>query len=421
MSLALLRSYEEKARTSHGEAKTMMDALADDNSDMTEEKSAEIDKHLDDYEKWMKKANTVKRAIDAEKELNSPQRNHPHADEGKAELDAEGNEIPKAQLEYVKSFDAYMRTKESHLSEIEIKTLSSQSDPDGGYIVIEDFRKQIIQKLRDRVQIRQRATTLSTNSASIGFPAFDYDGTISEIAENEQFPEENLANLLGKENFVPHKSGRIFRVPSELMEDAEFDIVNLLTDHFATRFGEVEEEQFLNGNGVTQALGLLNAGLPTTDFETSASNDPTGDDIVGIPYEIRAVYRAKAVYMMHRNFVKKVRKLKEGMLNSSDVATFTTGQYLWQPALSAGEPATLNGFPLLESEFMPDGTSTTTGDPYIFFGDLSHYWVVDRKGMVIKRLDEKYAEFDQIGYRLRKRMDAAPVLRDPFQVLVRAA
>ena len=81
----------------------------------------------------------------------------------------------------------------------------------------------------------------------------------------------------------------------------------------------------------------------------------------------------------------------------------------------------LAGYPLVESEFMPDGTSTTTGDPYMFFGDLKHLWIVDRKSLSLKRLDELYAEKDQIGFRLRKRMDAAPVLRDPFRILVRKA
>ena len=421
MSLAAMRNHEKRANQAYAEAKTMLDALDESNSDMTDEKSAEIDAHLDVYAAEMKKANIIKKAADIEKEINTPTRTHPFSSDEKATLDG-GKEMSEEEVAYVKAFDTYMHTRELQIEQSEIKTLSSHTDPDGGYIVLDDFRAQLIQKIRDRVFIRQRATVISTSAASISFPAFDYDATVSDVAENEQIPEENLTNLFGKENFVPHKHGRIFRVPQELLEDAEFDVVNLLTSHFATRFAEVEEQQLLTGNGITQALGLLNAGLPTTDFETSGSNLVTADDIVGIPYEMRAVYRAQGVYMMHRNFVKQVRKLKEGALTPSDDSpAFTVGAYLWQPALRAGEPATLNGFPLVESEWMPDGTSTTTADPYIFFGDLSNYWIIDRKGMAIKRLDEKYAEFDQIGFRLRKRFDGAPILRDPFQIMVRAA
>jgi HK97 family phage major capsid protein len=254
--------------------------------------------------------------------------------------------------------------------------------------------------------MRQMATVISTNSQSVGVPTFDFDGDALWTAENAQIAEEDVLNAFGKQNFTPHKLARILRMPMELTEDAAINVESLMTDHFARRFGEIEENAFINGDGVEKPLGLLEAGLPTTN-----ATAPTfeADDLFNIIYNIRAVYRANGAWMMHREAIRRIRTFVDG-----------NGQYLWQPALTAGQPATLLGFPLTESEFFPDNVDAgSAGDPLLIFGDFSFYWIVDRIDMSIQRLVERYAEFDQIGFKMRLRVDGAPTMSDPFQVLVR--
>ncbi|MEM1104064.1 MAG: phage major capsid protein, partial [Pseudomonadota bacterium] len=57
--------------------------------------------------------------------------------------------------------------------------------------------------------------------------------------------------------------------------------------------------------------------------------------------------------------------------------------YIWQPGLSAGQPATLLGFPVTEAEEMPPISS---GSYSIAFGDFERgYLIVDRVGLRILR------------------------------------
>lgn len=305
----------------------------------------------------------------------------------------------------VKAFFKMIRKKKDDLTPEEKKALSSLRDPDGGYIAPEEMRNQLITKLRDAVGIRQRATIITTSAQSVGFPTFDYDGNADWTEQSGQIGEENITNLFGKRSFTPHKLARIFRVPAELAEDAQFDIGNFLTNHFATRFGEIEENAFLNGDGVNKPLGILQVkGITEVKSGGTTVASIDGDDLIDVIYSIKAQYRRNGAWMMHRDVVKAIRKLKD-----------SNGQYLWQPGLQPGQPATILSYPLMESECFPTPASS---QPAALFGDWKYYWIVDRIDFSVQVLTEKYADYDQVGYKMRKRTDAAPVLTEPFAKLV---
>ena len=75
---------------------------------------------------------------------------------------------------------------------------------------------------------------------------------------------------------------------------------------------------------------------------------------------------------MNRKTQAAVRKFKS-----------TTGEYLWTPPASVGQPAQLMGFPVVEVEEMPD---IAAGSFSIAFGDFRRgYLVVDRVGLRVLR------------------------------------
>lgn len=292
------------------------------------------------------------------------------------------------------------------------KALSSLSEDDGaGIVVPEDVRTQFISRMRDLLYIRQQATIINTTRDSVSFPNFDYNGSAEWTGQGESIGVEDLKKLFGKTRFAPSKLARIFKLPDELITDAAVNVEQLLLDHFATRYGEIQENAFINGDGVDKPLGVLAAGLNTTVATPQAGDAPfDSDDIISLAYDIKGVYRANGSYMMHREGIRHARLLKDA-----------NEHYLWQPSVQVGQPATINGFGVTESEYFPENvTGGSTGDPLILFGDWSWYWIVDRLALTVKRLDEFYAATGEIGYRLTMRTDAAPVKKDPFQVLTHA-
>jgi len=105
--------------------------------------------------------------------------------------------------------------------------------------------------------------------------------------------------------------------------------------------------------------------------------------------------------------VKAIRKLKDG-----------NGNYLWQPAITAGTPDTILGRPVYTSSFVP---SIAAGKKTIIFGDLSYYWVADRQGRTFKKLSELYATTDQTGFVATQRVDGKLILREAVKVLAQKA
>ncbi len=75
---------------------------------------------------------------------------------------------------------------------------------------------------------------------------------------------------------------------------------------------------------------------------------------------------------MNRRTQAAVRKLKD-----------ENGNYLWAPPVAAGQPASLMGFALVESEDMPNMAKDACA---IAFGDFRRFYlVVDRAGVRVLR------------------------------------
>ncbi len=201
------------------------------------------------------------------------------------------------------------------------------------------------------------------------------------MAQNAAIPQANLTNLFGKIQFTPHKRAVIIPIPLELVEDAVVDVGSLLTDFFALRFAEIEENDFINGIGVNQPLGLINApNLPSLAIAGSTTN-MVPEDLIKTVYAMRAVYRRDATWLMHRLVVQAVRLFR------TNIGGAGTGSFLFQPSFQAGEPPTLLGFPLLESEFMPNPYTGAAGTPMALFSNLKFYWIVDRIDLMVQRLE----------------------------------
>src|SRR5690606_16096416 len=102
-----------------------------------------------------------------------------------------------------------------------------------------------------------------------------------------------------------------------------------------------------------------------------AASDPS-DALVDLVYALKAGYRQNATFVMNRRTQAEVRKLKDD-----------AGNYLWQPGLAAGQPATLLGYPVMNDDNMPDIAADSSS---IAFGDCRRgYLVVDRIGVRVLR------------------------------------
>lgn len=412
MSLANMNEEMELARKAIQAGRALM---KEHGKGLTPVIKEQVDKWFDEAEEHKTNADRYRREEDLRKWDEDPVRKHgqPGSEDDSKKSQAEyakslGLKNVKLTPDQSKAVYEYMEKGKGGISPESQKGLSTITDPDGGYMAAEEMRAEIITKRRDPTHIRGRANVFETTSGIVSFPSFDFEGLVQKPKQNATTTETAINNIFDKQQFMAHKYSVIFPIPMEMIEDGILNIQSVMTDHFSTRFDEVQEQDFLNGDGAGEPLGLLSAGanLPTVSAGTADQFNP--DDIYETVYSIKAQYRSNSAFMMHRENVKRVRQMK-----GSD------NNYLWQVGLQAGEPATLAGYPLIESEWFPNtAPNATPGTDLLLFGDFRWYWIVDRTGYSVQRLDELFAQEDQIGLKMRQRTDAAPVMREPFIRLV---
>lgn len=60
---------------------------------------------------------------------------------------------------------------------------------------------------------------------------------------------------------------------------------------------------------------------------------------------------------------------------------------------------------VLMSNYMP---LIGAGNKVILYGDYSYYWLAEREGRTLERLNELYTVTDQVGFKMTERLDGPP-------------
>jgi len=313
----------------------------------------------------------------------------------------------RASPEYRQALAHYILTGEPRRESLGLQV---SSDPKGGYLASTQMAARLIQFLDDQVFIRQLATVLPPipDSVSLGVPTLETDPgdadwtaevPASDIAEDD-------AMTLGKREFTPHLATKLVKLSMKMLRSGIFDVEDLAVRRVGYKFGVTEEKAFLTGDGNQKALGAFTAsadGIPTTRDVVAASQTAiAADELIDVKYSLKEAYQARSTWVAHRDFVKRVRKLKD-----------TQNQYLWQPGLSSDRPDTILDRPYRMSEFAPN---TFTANNYVaILGDwTSGYWIIDSLQLELQRLSELFSLKNQVGLLVRKETDGAPVLGEAF-------
>ena len=129
----------------------------------------------------------------------------------------------------------------------------------------------------------------------------------------------------------------------------------------------------------------------------------SADELISLVYALKSPYRRNAKFLMNEKTVSTIRKFKDG-----------NGVYLWQPSLQAGEPDKLLGYDLYTSPYVPEAVS---GAYAVAFGDFKNYWIADRSGRTVQRLNELYITNGQVGFVATERVDGKVILPEGIQLL----
>lgn len=306
------------------------------------------------------------------------------------------------------------------------KAYQADNPAGGGFAVPpQEMVQEFLTLMKDLVFIRGLGTVYEIPTAeSLGVPAIDTDPSDTDWTAELAVGNEETTAAVGKREFRPNPLAKYIKLSKKLLRQVT-NFETVIMDRLAYKVAITEEKAFLIGTGANQPLGVYVAsanGISTARDTTAAGASAIApDDVINTFYNLKAQYRARAVWVIHRTVILTVRKLKD-----------TTNNYLWSAGYGAQgkaevtgpgggmqyTPDTLMGRPVMESEYAPN--TITTGLYTMLVGDFSKYWIADALDMQIQVLYELFALSNQMGYILRKETDGMPVLEEAFSRLKQA-
>ena len=278
--------------------------------------------------------------------------------------------------------------------------LSEGVDANGGYLVPEEFERQIVDALREENVMRQLCKIITTaNERKI--PIAGTHSVAAWTAENAAYTESNPT--FDQKTIDAYKLTDLIKVSIELLDDGAFPLEPYIAQEFANAFGVAEETAFCVGSGSGQPTGLFTANGGTVGVTAAGATAVTADEIISLIYALKAPYRKNAKFLMNDSTVAALRKLKDG-----------NGQYLWQPSVQAGQPDKLLGYDIFTSPYVP---VMAAGAYAIAYGDFQNYWIADRTGRTVQRLNELYSTNGQVGFVATERVDGKIIMPEGIQLL----
>ncbi len=278
--------------------------------------------------------------------------------------------------------------------------LSEGVDANGGYLVPEEFERQIVTGLDEANVVRSLAKVITT-TAERKIPVAATHSSAQWTAENGAYTESNPT--FDQKSIDAFKLTDLVKVSVELLQDSMFDLESYIAAEFARAFGIAEEEAFCVGTGTNQPTGIFTAKGGTVGVTAASSTAVTADELISLVYALKSPYRRNAKFLMNDATISLLRKLKDN-----------NGAYLWQPSIQAGEPDRLLGYAIYTSPYVP---IVAAGAMAIAFGDFKNYWIADRAGRTVQRLNELYSANGQVGFVATERVDGKVILPEGIQLL----
>jgi HK97 family phage major capsid protein len=319
-------------------------------------------------------------------------------------------DIPEAEALQMRALEKWMRygfNEDSgvQFSPEEKRALGGTADADGGFLIPPSFESGIIMNAYDLAELRPICQVGTTGRDLVVLGSLSKP-TVAWGRQSIAITAQDLTT--GGERIQIFDCRALTLISNNTLDDADANIVGEMTDAFGMALAEAEDDAFAVGAGDDSPQGVA----ADTDVQaryvfsgvTAALSDATHngvDALIAAYYGIMKAYRRNGTWAMNSNTEEEVRKLKNG-----------NGDYLWQPSTQAGVPNTLLGRPVVN----PEGMADIGANAYpIVFGDFkAGYKVRDRAGLTVQRLVERYAEYDQTGFVIKKRVGGKVTLAEAF-------
>lgn len=262
-------------------------------------------------------------------------------------------------------------------------------------LIQEQVASFLVQPLEKASVILNAGATLFDSSEPLRIPTIAERFNPAWVGENELIPEDEVTT--GEIKLMPtnRKSIKVItRVSNELIRMATVSVSSVLEQRIVSDVRLKLDDALLSGDGLDNSItGLLNQpGVTTGTFD--ATKPDTIIDGIGALNALEVT--PNRIIVSGADFTS-LRKLKD-----------SSGRYLLTPDITAGAVGSLFGIPVSVTNKLAAGTAIVA--------DMSAIAVVRDIDPRVDILNERYADYDQVGIRVVTRYDLG--LIRPYAVAV---
>lgn len=306
-----------------------------------------------------------------------------------------------------------LRVKRDKLLTIQ-NSFGSEVPADGGFLIPEILRSEILQVALESAVVRPRAQVIPMDSLRVPIPMIDTTSNVSSVFGGVVcYWTEEAAQLVesqatfGRVVLDAKKLTGYAEVPNELLADAPafssfFDTI------FPRAIAWFEDVAFMTGTGVGEPLGFINcpASVQVAGQAGQANNTIVWENVVGMFARMLPTALASAVWICSIDTFPELATMA--------LSVGTGGGPVWMGNYTnpgaATPPVTILGRPVFFTEKC--GPLGTTGD--INFVDLSYYLVGDRQVMQSASSEQYKFQNDKTAFRVIERVDGRPWIQSPI-------
>jgi len=300
---------------------------------------------------------------------------------------------------------ADIREKCQRQKGFEVRVQTESDNTAGGFLVPDETENSIIDLREEYGNARREARLQPMTSDHMIIPRRSDGLTAYFVGETSEITASDKS--WGHVELTAKKLGVLTRMSSDLNEDAVINIADDFIDEMALTFATKEDQCAIDGDGTGTYGGMI--GIRTKAIDGSHSY--AYHDFSSSMDQWSEVTDTALMELMSKLPLYGRRRAKWHCSPQAKVACFDRliqaagGATMRERVDGVYKPAYM-GYPIVEWPAMPtDDTSAALNNKIMFFfGDYKLAATLgSRRGITIKRSEDRYLEYDQIGIRATQR------------------
>lgn len=279
---------------------------------------------------------------------------------------------------------------------------------DGGFLVPEEFRTEIMSLALEAAIVRPRAQVIPMGTPTLSFPTVDATSNVSSVfggivvyrtEEGEEFVESQAK--FARIKLESTKQTALAYITNEVIKDTRGALTAWLMANLPAAMAWYEDLDYLTGAGAGEPLGVLSANNPALISVAKESGQAAAtilwENVLRMYARMLPQSLGSAVWIVTQDAFFELATMA---LNVG-----TGGSAVWLTDAHGTPQLTLLGRPVIMTEKAP-GALGTVGD--ISFVDLNRYMIGDREALSIETSAHVKFTSDQTTIRAIQRNDGRP-------------